>query len=171
MHTDRQQFGVQRKTRAQLAYFRNANNADFVPILEYRPLTRPQIKALEDTYYKDGHMVGFKKLFEAVRANWASAGVHPTRVQVQAWLDTQELVQRYKPIRNQKLHQPIRVKAPLDRLQIDILDMGTRNMFNGRKYILNAIDIFTRKAWAETIHTPGILVLLRGSAETRLLKS
>lgn len=166
MQTTRVQFGVQRKTQAQLNYFQNANGIAFQPILEYRALTVDQIAALNKAYYNDGHLVGFKKLFEAVRTALITrhppdglkpGGVlkyYPTRVQVQAWLDTQELVQRYKPIRNQKIHQPIRVKAALDRLQIDILNMSSANAYGGYKYILNAIDIFTKKAWAQLINTP-----------------
>ena len=162
--TTRKQFGVQRKTTAELAYFRARDGRDFVPILQYNPLTAAQKTLLNKVYYADGHMVGYAKLFEAVRKesvrNHPPQGLkadgskwYPSRTQVQAWLDTQELVQRYKPIQNQKIHQPIRVKSLLERLQLDILNMSNANMYNGYKYILNAIDIYSKKGWSQLIKT------------------
>ena len=144
------QYGTQRLNEDQQRYWA-AQQVNFTDILTYRPLTQDQESMLKTVYYTENNLVGARKLYTAV---WPRLANPPTQRQVQAWLSTQQIAQRNKPAPRAKSHNPIMVRRPLERLQIDCMNMGIRNQNNGRRFILNAIDIFTKKAWARVIHTP-----------------
>ncbi len=63
------------------------------------------------------------------------------------WLKTQELWQLYAPAEESKEIQSTILSKSHDQIGIDLIDMSN-NEFNGYKWILTGIDLFSKKAYA-----------------------
>lgn len=80
-------------------------------------------------------------LFEIVKMNYLGI----SRRRIMAFLKKQESWQVRQPIYKPKVTQSIISEQPLDRWQVDLIDMQNYSHFNsGYKWILTCIDIFTK---------------------------
>jgi transposase InsO family protein len=107
------------------------------------PITSVQKKVLEKIYYTDKNYFGRDRLWRLPEVQQAKI----SRRQVFDWLTHQELWQLYKVPRKSKTIRPTVLKQPLKQIGIDLIDM-TRYASKGYTWILTAIDLFSKKAWA-----------------------
>jgi transposase InsO family protein len=92
-----------------------------------------------------------EKFYRKVRA------LYPTikRKQVQAFLRSQEVVQVFRR-RKVKYSFPLSATAPLQRIQIDLLDVSNLSHANGGvKFLFNAVDVFTKIAFSRPLRNKG----------------
>eukprot|EP01046_Picozoa_sp_COSAG06_P028579 COSAG06_NODE_2584_length_6617_cov_9.409021_5_plen_419_part_00 len=146
--------GTQSLNTEEQKYWNN-KRVKFKPILEYKPLTKQEEERLKEEYYTKNNRVGFLKLYEAVRrpAGRTPTGkplFSPTRAQVQAWLSTQLPALDYKPVESSKESRPILVSKIGDLAQMDYLDMSDKNRDGKHRYILNMIDVLSKKAYSRS---------------------
>src|SRR5690242_16988748 len=66
------------------------------------------------------------------------------------WLKKQEVWQRYTVAYRPKIIQSTILKKPYKQIGIDLIDMQNQ-MYKDNNYILTAIDLFTKKTWAEPL--------------------
>ena len=135
-------------------YYRD-KNITFKPILEYKPLTTEEKKRLHDEYYIKNNRVGFQKLYDAVKipngkTESGKPVSSPSRAQVQAWLCQQIPALDFKPVQKSKQSRPILVSKIGDLVQIDYLDMSDKHRTGKHRYILNAIDVLSKKAYSRS---------------------
>ncbi len=107
------------------------------------PISDLQKKVLEKIYYVDKNYFGRDRLWHMPEVQSA----HISRRQVFDWLTHQELWQLYRVPRKSKTIRPTVLKQPLKQIGIDLIDMS-RYASNGYSWILTAIDLFSKKAWA-----------------------
>lgn len=100
-------------------------------------------KQLEDLYYKQGNMFGRDKLYKLA----VSRDIPVTRRALWEWLKLQEIHQLYWPAEESKELQSTVLNKPHDQIGIDLIDMQNYE-YNNYKYILTAIDLFSKKAYA-----------------------
>jgi transposase InsO family protein len=91
--------------------------------------------------------VGRDKLYAYLKDKYLGI----SRPRVQAFLDNQEAWQLHKRVNTMTVVAPITAKRPYERVQIDLIDV--RNMTKGpinrhKKWILTAVDVFSKYAWA-----------------------
>lgn len=110
------------------------------------PLTKTQEKQLGNLYYVDNNLFGRDKLFDLIKKN----GYTISRRQVMEWLKTQEIHQLYQPTRKTKDIKPSLFHKPNQQIGIDLADMQNQES-NGNRFILTAIDLFSKKAYARPI--------------------
>lgn len=109
-------------------------------------MTKEQTQLLEDLYYKQKFMFGRDKLFKYIQLNQPDSGI--SRRQIAEWLENQELHQIHRDSKGEpKNIKSTIAKAPHNILGIDLMDMQNfeRNQY---KYILNCVDLFSRKIYA-----------------------
>lgn len=108
-------------------------------------LTDEQSVLLNKLYYKDGMIVGRDKLFQYVRDK------HPDiklpRRKIAEWLSFQEITQLHKKHEEPKNIKSTILKAPHAQLGIDLVDMQLFEK-RGYKYLLNGVDLFSRKIYS-----------------------
>jgi len=109
------------------------------------PLSKEMERKLHSLYYKEGFMFGRDKLFSLVK----DLDLDISRRQISDWLGKQEVNQLYAPTRRAKIIQPTVLKRPYAQIGIDLADM--QNDAFEYKYILTAIDLFSKYAWAEAL--------------------
>src|SRR5665647_1376102 len=107
------------------------------------PINSVQQKVLEKIYYTDKNYFGRDRLWRLPEVQVAKI----SRRQVFDWLTHQELWQLYRTTRKSKTIRPTVLKQPLKQIGIDLIDMS-RYASNGYSWILTAIDLFSKKAWA-----------------------
>ena len=106
------------------------------------PLTKAQQTILDKTYYENRNYFGRDKIWHIVQKKGIS------RRQVAEWLGHQEVSQLYRVTRKAKTINPTVLKEPFKTVAIDLMDMGTIAV-RGYTWILTAVDMFTKKLWAE----------------------
>ena len=147
-------YGTQKLNSDQQKYW-NKRNVDFKPILEYNPLTKSEEKRLHHEYYIKNNRVGFEKLYSAVKQYNGKTPTgkpvfSPTRSQTQAWLSKQLPALDYKPVQHSKQTRPILVSKIGDLVQMDYLDMSDKHRDGKHRYILNMIDVLSKKAYSRS---------------------
>lgn len=96
-------------------------------------------------YYERGYQVGIKKLYEVLKREQAEYKI--SYRYVKSWLDKQVPYQ-INQLTRQTVHiKPIQSKRKLALIQIDLLDYSQNAAPNSYKYILNIIDVWSRKCW------------------------
>lgn len=110
-----------------------------------KPLNKEQEKLLNDIYFKQKMFFGRDKLFQYLRANHLEMNI--SRRQVMNWLKSNELNQLYSPAKKTKDIQRTITKAPFKQVGIDLIDK-TSSSYNGYKWILTGIDLFSKKGYA-----------------------
>jgi transposase InsO family protein len=145
-------FGTMSLSEKAQRYYKDTK---FKPILEFHPLKKDEEKRLEDEYFKRNNRTGYLKLYEAVRkpAGKSPTGkpmFSPTRNQVQAWLAKQLPALDYKPVQKSKTSRPILVSKIGDLVQADYLDLSDTMRDGKHRYILNMIDVLSKKAYARS---------------------
>ena len=96
-------------------------------------------------YYERGYQVGIKKLYEVLKREQPDYKI--SYRYVKKWLDEQVTYQ-INQLTRQTVHiKPIQSKRKLALIQIDLLDYSQNAAPNSYKYILNIIDVWSRKCW------------------------
>jgi hypothetical protein len=121
--------------------------------------TIEQISLLKKLYYDDGLAFGRDKLFDYTQANHPELKI--SRRTISTWLDSQEIHsihQRAKTIKDIKTQV---VKAPHSVIQIDLADL--QNLEKGQlKYLMVAVDMFSRKMYLEALKNRTATSILNG---------
>lgn len=107
------------------------------------PISDDIKKQLENLYYTNKNFVGRDRLYKLAVSN----NIDVSRRQVMDWLAKQELHQLYWPVTESKEMQSTVLNNPHDQIGIDLIDMQNYE-HSGYKYILTAIDLFSKKAYA-----------------------
>lgn len=110
------------------------------------PISEAQEKILHNLYYVDLFMFGRDKIFKHPKIE--AAGI--SRRQVAEWLSKQEVHQIFSPARAPRDAQPTVAHAPYSQLEVDLMDMSTL-ADDGYHWILTAIDLYTKRAWAQPL--------------------
>lgn len=106
------------------------------------PLTEQQEKVLNKVYYKDKNFFGRDKLYDVLKDYYDIS-----RRQVQEWLNKQEVHQLYAIPKKKRTIQNTILNEPNTQVGIDLMDMQNLEI-DGFKYVLTAIDLFSKKAHA-----------------------
>ena len=147
-------YGTQALNTAEQRFWQK-KGVGFKPILEFSPLTKAEQQRLKNEYYVKNNRVGFQKLYDAVRRpnGKTPAGkpqFSPTRAQVQAWLSKQLAALDFKPVEKSKDNRPILVSKIGELIQIDYLDLSDKMRWGQHRYILNCIDVLSKKAYSRS---------------------
>ena len=113
-----------------------------------KEITEAQEKVLSKLYYEDGYYFGRDRLYKYLQSHFADMGI--SRRMVMAWLRVQEVAQLNMPVRTTTEIQRTITKAPLNQVGIDLMDMSAVQS-NGKKWIISAIDLFSKYGWALAI--------------------
>lgn len=113
-------------------------------VLEFFPLTEEQTDFLKDLYYNKKFLFGRDKLYKYISKN--KPEIKLTRRQVNDFLQDQEVNQLYRNKPLIKSSRPLITQRKT--LQIDLIDLGQYSNSNNKySFILNCIDVFSRKVW------------------------
>ena len=108
------------------------------------PPISDEVKAqLKKLYYDDKNFIGRDRLYKLA----VSKDIDVSRRQVMNWLALQEVHQIYWPANESKEIQSTILHDSHDQIGIDLIDMQNYE-YSGYKYILTAIDLFSKKAYA-----------------------
>lgn len=111
-----------------------------------KPLTDEQENILRKLYFKEKNFFGRDKLYRLAK----ETDKNFTRQQVMEWLEKQEVSQLFKPTVRTKTIKSTVLSAPYKQIAIDLIDMG-KNEMNKQKWILTAIDMFSKMVWARAM--------------------
>lgn len=109
------------------------------------PLTEQQEKILNKIYYVKKNFFGRDRLYDLLRDD-----TDISRRQIMDWLSKQEVHQLYAPQKKRKTIQNTILSEPFAQIGIDLMDMQNIER-NGKKYVLTAIDLFSKMAYAEPL--------------------
>lgn len=121
-------------------YLREETKKKAAEPVEEQTDTDEMDKQLKRLFYDEGNQLGRDSFFDVVR----DAGLGYSRKQVDEWLKNQEVYQLTKPAVKSKGVQSVTSKAPLNVVEMD-------NIKFGDFYILNVVDVYSRKAWSEIV--------------------
>lgn len=113
-----------------------------------KPLTEEQKALLHRIYYDNKMFFGRDRLFTYISSTYPDSGI--SRRKIANWLKTQEVAQLYKQTKTTRDIQPTILSGPYKQIAIDLADMQS-NEYNGYKYILTAVDLFSKYAWARPL--------------------
>lgn len=108
------------------------------------PLSIEEKKQLHTMYYDQKNFFGRDRLFQLAK----SLGMTVSRRQIMEWLAEQELYQLFKRVYQTQNVQRTLLTKPNKQIGIDLVDMQNKQ-YKGYQYILTAIDLFSKKAYAE----------------------
>ncbi len=114
-----------------------------------KPLTSQQTEYLKDLYYQKKMYFGRDKLFAYIRDNQPKEVPRIYKAQLAKWLAAQRVNQVTQQPKKEVSTRPTRATKK-GILQIDLLEMP---LYNRHKYILTAVDVFSRYAWAYPLRT------------------
>ena len=112
-----------------------------------RVVPREHVPEVLGELYTDPRTTGGRdRLFE--RAKAAYVGV--SRRAVMCWLRNHEVWQLRRPAFAPRVRQPIVSTRPFQRVQVDLVDLRAWHpaLNNGARWLLTAVDTFTKHAWA-----------------------
>ena len=138
-------------------------------------MSKEQTKLLHDLYYKKGMLFGRDKLYKYIQTNHDDMKI--SRRQVAEWLSKQEIQQLYKKHEEAKDIKSTVLKQPHIVLGIDLVDMQNIEQ-KGIKYLLNGVDLFSRKLYsiplknkeAESVKK-GFMLLLKKVKNIKAIRS
>jgi transposase InsO family protein len=114
----------------------------------------PLEKELHRLYYDYKFYVGRDKLYwlmQQQQQKAAAAGQefpYFSHRLIQSWLSKQELSQLFRPIRNPIKSRSTTASAPFKQIAMDLTSLFSNETDQRYKWILTAIDLFTKKGWA-----------------------
>lgn len=111
-----------------------------------KPLSAEVERSLYDLYYNRKYMFGRDKLYKFA----VSEGIKVSRRGVMEWLREQQVHQLFHPTNKTKDITRTVLNKPHKQIAIDLIDMSNKE-FKKMKYILTAIDLFSKKAYAKAI--------------------
>lgn len=109
------------------------------------PLSKEGMDLLQRLYYKDGLIFGRDKLYKYIQDNHPNVRV--SRRQVADWLKLQEINQLHKPRYRAKDIKSNVMSSPHKQIGLDLVDLQNFEV-KGHKYLLNAVDLFSRKLYS-----------------------
>jgi hypothetical protein len=117
-------------------------------------LNKKQEDFLYDLYYNKHFTFGRDRLFQYIQSHWNNNNNndHISRRAIQEWLIKQNIYQLFKPIRKTVQGNVARtlLNAPWNQLGIDLIDFSNKE-YDGYKWILCAIDLFSKKAYCQPL--------------------
>ena len=100
---------------------------------------------LREIYYdKNINTSSTNRLYQAVKER----GVKATIAQVKSFIEKQSAFQTTKTFKKPKEFNSIIAPRPGSNLQIDLMELKSRYKINKTPYLLNVVDINSRKAWS-----------------------
>ena len=108
-------------------------------------LTASNIKLLKKIYYEDGMIFGRDKLYAFIRDNHPDENI--TKRELAQWIASQEITQLHKKHEAPKDIKSTVMKRPHAQMGVDLVDMQLFET-DGYKYLLNGVDLFTRKIYS-----------------------
>ena len=111
-----------------------------------KPISDDVKKQLEKLYYEDKNYIGRDRLYKLAREK----GIPVSRRVLWEWLKSQMLHQLYMPSEESKELQSTVLNKPHEQIGIDLIDMSNY-LYDNYKYILTAIDLFSKKAYSEAL--------------------
>jgi transposase InsO family protein len=122
-------------------------------------LNKEQADLLHKIYYDQNFMFGRDKLYQYVRKNYPDADI--TRRALWEWLSAQEINQLHRPHQAARSLKSTLMKRPGQQLAIDLIDMQHFEK-GGFNYILNTVDLFSRKVYAIALKNKEAETVLAG---------
>ena len=122
------------------------------------PLNKEQEAVLNRIFYEDKMLFGRDKLYQFIRANH---DIKISRRQVWNWLSSQEINQLHRQHVGAKDIKSTLMKKPHQQLAIDLVDMQNFQV-KGFKYLLNGVDLFSRKLYSVAIKNKEDKTVLAG---------
>ena len=108
-------------------------------------LSKAQTELLQKLYYEKNLIFGRDKIKAYVDTNHPDAKI--SRRQIATWLGKQEISQIHKPHEEAKTIKSTILSKPHIQIAIDLVDMQNFEL-KGMKYLLNAVDLFSRKLYS-----------------------
>jgi len=106
------------------------------------PLSNDMKDKLHEIYYTDKQLFGRDRLFEIIKEK----DLPISRRQIMQWLKHQQVHQLTQKTKKVSKVQSTILKAPFQQIGIDLIDMN-KLKFNNYRYILTAVDLFSKYAW------------------------
>ena len=129
----------------------------------FKPLTKRQEDMLNQEYYVKKNMVGRDKIYFSLKRQYGANA--PTQKAINDWLQQQKVHQIHKRQFQTKTITPIRnVKKPNQLWQMDLVDMGSKPD-NGFKWIITAIDLFSKFAYARPMRNKERRTVVRAATD------
>ena len=129
----------------------------------FKPLTKRQEDMLNQEYYVKKNMVGRDKLYFSLKRQYGANA--PTQKAINDWLQQQKVHQIHKRQFQTKTITPIRnIKKPNQLWQMDLVDMGSKPD-NGYKWIITAIDLFSKFAYARPMRNKERRTVVRAATD------
>ena len=129
----------------------------------FKPLTKRQEDMLNQEYYVKKNMVGRDKLYFSLKRQYGANA--PTQKAINDWLQQQKVHQIHKRQFQTKTITPIRnIKKPNQLWQMDLVDMGSKPD-NGFKWIITAIDLFSKFAYARPMRNKERRTVVRAATD------
>ena len=144
------------KKKKQSYSLANAINKPVSEMTQYEKdniiMSKKMKEYMEKLYYEDGYTLGKDTLFSVLEAKQQEAKEKgkkleiPTRIQLQHWLNSQELQQRFRGTRKGGEVGEFKATDPLRSLSADLLDFQNKPARQFR-YVLVVVDNFSRYMW------------------------
>ena len=113
-----------------------------------KELTEKQLDWLKKKYYDDKFLFGRDRIFHLSQNE--ETGL--SRRQIMKWLNLQEVHQKFLKTKRTKHIKATVLSEPHKQIGIDLIDMSDMS-FDGFHWILTAIDLFSKKAFAVAVKT------------------
>ena len=110
-----------------------------------KAMSKDQLEMIHKLYYEENLIFGRDKLYAYLRSNHPDMKI--SRRQVAELLSKQEISQIHKPHKESKSIKSTILSKPHLQLGIDLVDMQNFEI-RGYKYLLNGIDLFSRKLYS-----------------------
>lgn len=124
------------------------------------PMEQDEEEAIYNLYYREGYVVGRDKLYRELQRRGYNISVR----QVRDWLRRQYIAQLYYPPRRIKRIRTTITHLPGSQLGVDLADLQNE-AYKGYKYILTAIDLLTKYAFAVPLKTKKGSVVAEGMSK------
>lgn len=108
---------------------------------------------LKELYYNQNFLFGRDKLFAKAKKDFPNVKV--TKRFTMEWLKKQETYQLHRRKQTRTTIQATKVKKPREQLQVDLVDLSQYQTKKGNKWIINVIDMFSKKAWSRPMKNKG----------------
>ncbi len=113
--------------------------------MEFTKLNKKQEALLNKLYYTDKILFGRDRLYRYVRDNHPKEKISMRGVG--DWLKRQKVSQLFQQTKETKDIKRTVLKTPYNVIGVDLVDMSTKQ-YGKYKWLMTAIDLFTKKAWA-----------------------
>jgi hypothetical protein len=109
------------------------------------PLNKQQEDILNKLYDEDGLKIGIEKLYAYTKEHYTDAEI--SYRQIKAFLQSKPEYQMHSRLTKVIHIKPILTTKPLKLIQLDLIDYSGISAPESFKYVINIIDVFSRKIW------------------------